>query len=1150
MMHRHVLALVIPSYLLAFSIVMHTEPSVIYLKGMTSSSSKPGIVNQEFENVSPTMGAIMWYSTLLRNIYDYAPDTMPLAQLVHALFYRDHGGIFGTTHKPGRFATYCTPELIGNLVGIIMRYQRGELERSTLQKLLHECMLAGTISHIGQEIVKQQDAIRQELAKFAQQKIGPLAAASSTDSSMETFPSGASSVEQKVDLSAPTGRQSLRAQKAKAKSIATEKGISKDMAFVGKEITRLQQDIAALEQKLTDRPALDPLDADRQALTKLRQEQEQYMQRFTLLAARLQQHRQAVTEHTEEAGTGTTTDLDISRSMQHIKDLREQLADSKQQQESCRREVDALSICITTILGQEAEYDDFIRRPSGQAGRETLANLVPSGLTVDILLALLWRNATSIEVMHHYLAAVAQTAGIPQDALFSWRPLVEPYTQDDYRRLHEQLEGDKAVELSFDDLVFLSQGFELYDSPFPPHVDFKHENDGVQYQGHAFADCGETSLRNLLNLICYDSATREFSLQPLRELARDADPSNDAYAHKVLKFYEEHSSTDSIDAVAAHNAWADVVSGIPGVLYTVADVCDISPGFNNMLVLIGKLFPGIKSLQDITDRLRLLNIDIRFIRNKDSDLPTVGIEFHKSHANMQTVWQFTERHFELPFNRPEKKSLHLGRLHDDLHRQGLANFNKVLLESLLSWDSFCTSSKPLLAAVAPSICFCLFPANKIENDGFKLLAGYYDDVPSAKDIFVCALGKARDPLRIMDMFVGVGGLNKARALEVLQRLQKDSHGLAITVGTELKYFADSTSDEVILAKLRMVHDVGDITYLLSHLMAYTMGMSKKLAETIFTWSIQLEQVREAIKRLPDLRPIMAYVPKVNQSLAKEFLRTLATDDRGITLAITATLRYLPDAISAKDLSAQLSMIHDMYAIRHIIRAGVEFGWDRRKDVTETIFVWIMQHERALTEIKQLGHPEYILQHLRIIEPTLAKEFLQALATDNQGANLALKTVISDMPNFAADKQWLSWLVSRMKIADFFATVFRLSYPLTHYLGYFDSLEDTHQQERDKLLRELAASILSLKITPELLKLSIDVLEYRHFVSKHDLIIQMLLDWLEEQKNIDALQGFSTADKQKLELLLREALGRMQGLCKDTRITDLMEKLIGAVCISC
>ena len=118
-------------------------------------------------------------------------------------------------------------------------------------------------------------------------------------------------------------------------------------------------------------------------------------------------------------------------------------------------------------------------------------------------------------------------------------------------------------------------------NPYPPIIPQSYS---VKYKSYTFADCGETSLRNFLNIITYQPISQTFNPKLLEQPGITV-------ANSVTQFYAKYPKADDAAIITQdknpYEDWAKVVSELKGVTYSQGDVCEIKgTGLNNMLMVI------------------------------------------------------------------------------------------------------------------------------------------------------------------------------------------------------------------------------------------------------------------------------------------------------------------------------------------------------------------------------------------------------------------------------------------------------------------------------------------------------------------------------------------------------------------------------------
>ncbi len=355
-------------------------------------------------------------------------------------------------------------------------------------------------------------------------------------------------------------------------------------------------------------------------------------------------------------------------------------------------------------------------------------------LVPGMLAAFLWKKGHTIADVRAYMDAVAHGLGIEPSHLYTWPSDLEerPFTFADYEDLKEAALAlpEYIASWPLDELTFARGGFEIYDVILPPTVDMVCD---APYKGKGFPDCGETSLRNLINTICYDSGTKKFCPQILRDVG---------FVAPVTDFYERRPTAEGIDTPQAHGDWAHVVSELPGVAYSESRggkvcVCNIRPGFDNIMKVLSTLCPGVTSLDDLAHKLKKPGVDIDmeiaprhpltgpeaacFFTDNEVDLT-----FSRNGVAAPTLsWKFSNLHFSLTPQRQDDANDFLDALMVGIGRR----------EAPLSFAHAC------LSASLPTSYTSLFrlPAFRDTNGGLAL---YALPLATEGDFMAAALGIA------------------------------------------------------------------------------------------------------------------------------------------------------------------------------------------------------------------------------------------------------------------------------------------------------------------------------------------------------------------------------------------------------------------------
>lgn len=155
-----------------------------------------------------------------------------------------------------------------------------------------------------------------------------------------------------------------------------------------------------------------------------------------------------------------------------------------------------------------------------------------------------------------------------------------------------------------------------------------------QYKNSLIPDCGESTLRNMINIFIWDKKKACFNVNKLAQLFPNIKTG-------IIDFYQRFNSFESVLSQTAHNEWMSVCSSIDGVKYLFPPGnpnVEIAPGFYNFKNIICTMF-GVPELEDFIKRLRppTLNITIE----DSNELKKIIMEFETSSVEIL----FIERHF-------------------------------------------------------------------------------------------------------------------------------------------------------------------------------------------------------------------------------------------------------------------------------------------------------------------------------------------------------------------------------------------------------------------------------------------------------------------------------------------------------------------------
>jgi leucine-rich repeat protein SHOC2 len=184
----------------------------------------------------------------------------------------------------------------------------------------------------------------------------------------------------------------------------------------------------------------------------------------------------------------------------------------------------------------------------------------------------------------------------------------------------------------------------------------------IEYQyaetiyANKFADCGETSLRNFINIISYDITRNKFDIGKLISIG-----AND----QIVEYYSTFNNINKQvstrkeiifgKSMNGRDAWAVVVSNIQHVNYVNKQAMTIGPDYKyelqdglskvtiddifivNMLAVLQNLFSNIKNWSDFSVLISDINVNLN-----DEGYGTITFESH----NFNYKWVFMHSHYK------------------------------------------------------------------------------------------------------------------------------------------------------------------------------------------------------------------------------------------------------------------------------------------------------------------------------------------------------------------------------------------------------------------------------------------------------------------------------------------------------------------------
>jgi hypothetical protein len=218
-------------------------------------------------------------------------------------------------------------------------------------------------------------------------------------------------------------------------------------------------------------------------------------------------------------------------------------------------------------------------------------------------------------------------------------------------------------------LAFFATQDQLSKQPFPPIISYASAKHSSLNDAN-YPDCGETSLRNFLNIALFNPDTRRFDHKYLKSLKKK-NPAL-SFSPALQAFYENHPDPGLSASQEARNAWSEtVVSNHAGVDYLKpkeAPQCEINAGIDNAMAVFDRLFyagqkaqatpspfnrtlPRKDRLNHLCETLSRPGFKLSWkdkIPKPNGELSDTGTELELSiNGNPAFIWQFGGGHFSL-----------------------------------------------------------------------------------------------------------------------------------------------------------------------------------------------------------------------------------------------------------------------------------------------------------------------------------------------------------------------------------------------------------------------------------------------------------------------------------------------------------------------
>ncbi len=296
-----------------------------------------------------------------------------------------------------------------------------------------------------------------------------------------------------------------------------------------------------------------------------------------------------------------------------------------------------------------------------------------------ILLSLVWSIAKNKDGIAKYYTGVKDIFNKTSTILKNKRKITELIPILNSRDFEiNSYNNDKFLKVFYSrdeiilnkDTSFEDAFFKLFDSFYLFQVGTV--NLGSEYD--SYSDCGETSLRNFINIICYDQINNKFDISNLIKL--EAIESVIGYYKKYNTLTLQHNGRDE---------WARITVNIPNVKYNSSNNSEIADGLNsinepNMLTVVKHLFRKVTNWSDFK-KFAMKEGDSIETELDPKGFGKIIIKYNKNNY----IWHFQNRHYQLSEKNEIQSDIHFKKIKDDylkrfiLKSHNIYNFFDYLL---------------------------------------------------------------------------------------------------------------------------------------------------------------------------------------------------------------------------------------------------------------------------------------------------------------------------------------------------------------------------------------------------------------------------------------------------------------------------------------
>ncbi|MDP3532361.1 MAG: hypothetical protein Q8S31_03630 [Alphaproteobacteria bacterium] len=202
----------------------------------------------------------------------------------------------------------------------------------------------------------------------------------------------------------------------------------------------------------------------------------------------------------------------------------------------------------------------------------------PKNVVEHTLLAFAWKKADKRADMEELVKAAGGLADINSNTNFN----KDFYFSSKKKQKDEPGALDNEVFANPELASFFGYGHEIYENEYPLLITYGQ----AKFNECQFADCVETMIRNIFNILLYDNSSNRFEVDKLKNVEIKV-------KDELICFYTNYPTILLQKTQKARNDWATIVSNKENIEY-VRNGYEMESGFINVVMLLQNCVPIVK----------------------------------------------------------------------------------------------------------------------------------------------------------------------------------------------------------------------------------------------------------------------------------------------------------------------------------------------------------------------------------------------------------------------------------------------------------------------------------------------------------------------------------------------------------------------------